>query len=677
MEFSALKLDDALWSRIEGLTAPQRAVAQLVALSPAPLRQAIVARAAGLHPRDFTTIAAQLRASNLVRTGGTRTTDRIEPYHDRIRETVVARLTRERKRELHRALATALEGENAVSVSATAADAEALTLHWREAGDLERARAYAKIAADHAWNALAFDRAAEWYAAALELTPKPERASDRALRLRLGEALGNAGRGALAAAELRKAAEGADASEALALQQLAVEQLLRSGHVDEGLDVAARVLSSVGMALPRSPFHALALLVFWQIVLRVRGFAYVKRDPATIPPLALMRIDACGSLGITLGLSDTLAAWFFSTRALVLALDAGDPRRIVYPMVAASAQSASGGGRTRARTDALVARAGAIAEESKDRKAAAWVLSAKGYAHYAAGELPIAIEIFTRAEEELRSCGAKGYEISSTQFFLTNALAIVGRLKECGARVPALIQDARERDDLFAAVNFRTGYSNQVWLVADDAGAARRHLADAMAIWSKRGFHVEHFYALLAGVNVALYVGDAEEASQLLAQSLPLYARSFLATVETIRIRIWQLRARCAFARIAAGLGDRGANLATARAMTAKIARERTGWAAPTAALLDATVAKLEGRGGVAIDRLEAARRGFAAEGLALDHAVASHCLGTLREERTDGANAALREGAQEWMRAQTVQRPDAFIAMLAPGFASSDERAA
>jgi len=140
--------------------------------------------------------------------------------------------------------------------------------------------------------------------------------------------------------------------------------------------------------------------------------------------------------------------------------------------------------------------------------------------------------------------------------------------------------------------------------------------------------------------------------------------------VETIRIRIWQLRARCAFARLGAGLGDRGTNLATARKMTAKIARERAGWAAPTAAFLGATVAKLEGQRELTIERLETARRGFGAEGLALDHAVASHCLGTLRANDTD---ATLVEDARSWMRAQTVRRPETFLAMLAPGFAPDD----
>jgi serine/threonine protein kinase len=659
---AALKLDDALWSRIEELAPVERTVAQLVAISPRPLSQEIVARAAEIHVREFVETAARLRASNLVRTGGARPTDRIEPYHDRVREVVVGRLADGSKRALHERLARALE-------PGQASDAEALALHWREAGFEANARKYAEIAAEHAWNALAFDRAAEWYAAAIDLASPEQRMEDRALRARLGEALGNAGRGALAAAALQSAAAGADTAEALELQRRAVDQLLRCGHVDEGLDVAARVLALVGMKLPRSPLHALFLLFFWRLAFLLRGARYVRRDPSRIAPRTLMRIDACSSLGSTLGLSDMVTGWLFSTRALLFALDAGDPGRIVYPMAAEAARSASGGKKTWRRTRARLDEATKLARESGDDKAIAWVLANNGYMHYAAGEYRVALGIIRRAEDALLTCGAKGYELSSTQFFLTNTLAILGRLKECSARVPALLQEACERDDLFAAVNHRTGHSNLAWLIVDEPDVARRHLADAMRSWSKRGFHVEHYFELIAGTSIALYVGDAEEANGLLTRSLPLYERSFLSRVQNVRLRIWLARARCALASVAAGAGDRDATLRLVRRMSRKIVAEESPWGPPSAALLGASVAKAEGDRALAVRLLRAAKAGFDAEGLELDAAVASHCLGTLL---TGDEGTALIERARRWMRAQTVKRPDRFVAMIAPGLVSS-----
>jgi tetratricopeptide (TPR) repeat protein len=651
-----LKLEDALWSRIEELTPSERIVAQLVALSSAALPQETIARAASLHPREFAEFAGKLRAADIIRTSGARMTDGIEPYHDRVREAVLARLADAPRRGLHERLATALE-------AGTTCDAEALAFHWREAGERDKARRYAATAAEQAWDALAFDRAAEWYAAAIELEPEGE--PDRALRVRLGEALGNAGRGSLASAALQSAAEGAEPAEALELQRRAVEQLLRAGRVDEGLAVAERVLALVGMKLPRSAVHALVLLLFWRLVLRWRGFDFVKRDPSLVPALTRMRIDTCGTLGTTLGMSETFAAWLFSTRALVLALEAGDPARIVYPMAAEAAQSASGGPKGRRRAAALLERAAGIARDSGDEKAASWVLALKGYARYAAGEFRDALAIFERAERALLACGAKGYEVSNTQFFLTNTLVIVGRLKESCARVPGLLQEALERDDLLAATSFRTGHSNLVWLVADDPSAARRHLTEAIASWSKRGFHVEHVYALFAAVNVSLYEGDVPEASRLIAENLPLYDRSLLSRLHTIRLRLWQTRARVALARVAAGTGEREEDLRLARRMARLIARERTRLSTPSADLILASVATLEGQRDAAMMLLRAAKADFEAEGLYLDALVASYGLGKLLPGEE---GSALTAAATRALTTQTVKRPEAFLRMLGPG---------
>jgi serine/threonine protein kinase/tetratricopeptide (TPR) repeat protein len=655
---SEVRLDDALWARIAELPPVEQTVAQLVALASSPLAQETVARAAELHARDFAPIALHLKASNFVRTGGTRATDRIEPYHDRVRETLVARLPEGRRRALHERLATALE-------EAKSADAEALALHWREAGSSPRAATYAKLAAEQAWNALAFDRAAQWYATTIELGVA-DAEEGRALHARLGEALGNAGRGAQAAAELQRAAGGADAHEAHDLERRAVEQLLRSGYIDEGLSAAERVLSVVGLKLPRSTLVAVVLLVFWRTMLLVRGLEYTKRDPRTISPAKLQRIDTCNAIGSALALTDTLAAWLFSTRALVLALGIGDPRRIVYPLASEGGHHASGGPKARRRSEEVLARAAAIAKDSGDDKAAAWVVAHTGYARYARGDYKDALELFLRAESSLQCCGAKGYEVAGTQFFLTNTLAILGRLEECCRRIPAHLAEARERDDLFAAVNFRTGFSNLVWLVADDPDSARRHLTEAMKSWSKRGFHVEHFYALLAGVNIALYVGDVAGASRLLEETLPAFNRSFFSRVQPGRLRLYTLRARVALARVRAGLGDREGDLRVAETMARHLARGGTGWSVPTAEAFTAAVARARGRNEEAVALLERARARFEDLDLALDVAIADYALG-----HTRGGEEGQRrkEDARRWLASQTIRDPERFAGMLAPGW--------
>src|SRR5439155_1314733 len=129
------------------------------------------------------------------------------------------------------------------------------------AGNRDRAAVYAASAADKAFAALAFDRAALLYERALELTSRgPVDLSP--LRARLGDALASAGR-CPAAAQAYLAAAGTGASEdALQYQRRAAEQLLISGHLDAGLEVIRTVLRSVGLELAPTPRRALLSLVW-------------------------------------------------------------------------------------------------------------------------------------------------------------------------------------------------------------------------------------------------------------------------------------------------------------------------------------------------------------------------------------------------------------------------------
>src|SRR3989442_972954 len=152
---------------------------------------------------------------------------RLELYHDRIRETLVAALAPQVAAGIHLRLAQCSEELLGLE------DPEALFEHYVAAGDRDRAAVYAARAADRAFAALAFDRAVLLYERALELTP-PGPADLSALRGRLGDALASAGR-CPAAAQAYLAAAGAGASEgALQYQRRAAGELLISGHPQAG-----------------------------------------------------------------------------------------------------------------------------------------------------------------------------------------------------------------------------------------------------------------------------------------------------------------------------------------------------------------------------------------------------------------------------------------------------------
>ena len=108
---------------------------------------------------------ALLRAGRLIRSTGRAETDEVETYHDRVRETVVARLEPDAARAHHHRLALVLEASGQ-------ADPEVLGLHFLGADLPERAAEFFVLAADEAAEMLAFERAAALYRRALEHQPR-------------------------------------------------------------------------------------------------------------------------------------------------------------------------------------------------------------------------------------------------------------------------------------------------------------------------------------------------------------------------------------------------------------------------------------------------------------------------------------------------------------------------
>src|SRR5690606_30902909 len=139
--------------------------------------------------------------------------DTIQCYHDRIRDTVLAQLGRDRLAQLHRTLADAL--------AAAGDDPELLAHHLHAAGALDEAFTAAVTAAERATEVLAFHRAAQPYERALAWAEPSARGAPpsrpdlsgeqrRSLLRRQADALALAGRSAEAAPVYASAAEGAD-----------------------------------------------------------------------------------------------------------------------------------------------------------------------------------------------------------------------------------------------------------------------------------------------------------------------------------------------------------------------------------------------------------------------------------------------------------------------------------
>src|SRR5690606_32338097 len=109
-----------------------------------------------------------------------------------------------------------------------------------------------------------------------------------------------------------------------------------------------------------------------------------------------------------------------------------------------------------------------------------------------------------------------------------------GELAELERRLDDHLEEARRRGDLYAEVNFATGYGNAVWLARDQPEAGRAELRAAIARWSRSGLHVQHWYAMRGEALIALYTGDTGAGRDCL-QRLPAVRRSLLRHNRAVR----------------------------------------------------------------------------------------------------------------------------------------------
>ena len=656
-----VRLDEALWDRIGRLDLRARELLTLAAVAGGTLPLDVATRAVGAGPSDINRLISILLGAFLVRIGGTGREEFVEPYHNRIRETVLGRLDPATAAALHGRIARALEASGRGELTA-------LAEHWRAAGDAARAVGYAIRAAEQAEQALAFERAALLYRMAVDLYPHGA-AERRAVLSRLGDALSRAGQGARAAEAYMAASDGAPAVDALDLGRRAAEGLLRAGYVDAGMAGLRAVLAAVGLEVPRTSEEALASLTFRRAQIRLRGLRFDERDAAAVPAEELTRIDVCWSAALALAIVDPIRGADFQALGLLLALKAGEPYRITralaFEAAYDAASSSAGDAPAVARVAELLRAAGEIAARIGNPHALGLARLAGGMAATFLGRFREAAESLDRADAILReACTGVAWERGAAQSFAVCALWYLGDVREFARRVPLYLQAAEERGDRYLATRLRSAQGNAYWLVQGDPEAALRNADEAIRSWSKAGFHLQLYFDLLARAHIGLYRGEGEATHRLLVERWPGLEGSLALRIQAVRVSMVYLRACAAIAAAHASAGAAGLLLEASRA-AASLDAEGAPWSAPLGVVLRAAIAGARGEAEIAAELLAEAARGFDAAGMALYAAAALCRLGELAPGGEAGAAA---DAARRWMRDQGIADPARMTAALIPG---------
>jgi tetratricopeptide (TPR) repeat protein len=649
-------LDGLIWDRVEQLTPDARRFLEIVAVAGRPLQAGSAYAAADLHQYTADPFLL-LRAAHFVRSTGPRLEDEIETYHDRVREAITSRLDPAALIDRHRRLALTFEATGHT-------DPETIASHFEQAGEAERAGAHYVRAADAAARALAFDRAARLYRAALRLRSDSAE-SMSPLQVRLGDALANAGRGYEAAQAYRQAGATQGGDTRLELRRLAATQFCVSGHVDEGRAIFRDLMRELGLRMPSHTVEILASLLWRRAWLGLRGLRFRPRQPAEVRRLDLLRLDLLWSVSAGLSGFDVVGVASLQTQGLLLALRTGEPRRLTQSLAWEAVLTGARGWRAAERCVALLEAAGQLAARADDPHAAGMLRLAAGWVAFFQLRLRDALRYSEEAERIFRDqCTGVWWELDMTRTMAAWSLVHCGEISELTRRGPIYLSDARARGDLFAATNLAAVVLPQLRLAGGDPDTAERDVEEAQALWPYKGFHIQHVAVLFTQVNISLYRGAGLAAWERITDRWPALRRSLQLQNQMARITMLDLRARSAIAAAAAGRDPDGL-LGRAERDARRIRGERVRWGDAFADRIVAGIAEVRGRPDLAAPRLEAAMGVLDELGLRLHAAATRRRLGQLLGGQR---GRELIQAAETAMQAQKIRDPGAITRMYTTG---------
>jgi serine/threonine protein kinase len=653
------RLEEVVHFRVKQLPVETRRTLEIIAVAGQPVATDTIRRALGSEFHESAITA--LRSAHLIKTRRDTAGERVETYHDRIRETISSQLPADVKGAHHHLLAHALE-------TAGHADPERLFVHYLGAGEEDAAGRYAVLAAGKACNALAFDHAASLYSMALNLNPGKNNTSPAALRAKLGDALANAGRAVESASSYLAAATDTDTPYGIELQRRACEQLLRSGHIDEGLRTLHQILGTIGIRLAKTPQRALCSLLLRQTQLLFRGLGFRERTESEIPLQELISIDTCWSVAVGLGMVDSIRGAAFHKHHLLRALKLGEPYRLARALALEVGYSATRGESNRRHTAKLVNITQALAERIGNPHAVGLATLTAGMAAYMEGRWRTARQLTDKAEATLlEKCTNVVWELANAQLFSLLSTYFLGDFQQLRDRFPRFLRNSEERGDLFSITSLRARIAYLLHLSADDAVRAREEVRLALGGWRNGGFHMQHLWGIFAETEIDLYCGDGATAYARLNGSWNQMKSSLLLRVQHLRILMLHLRARCA---VAAALQERDGRskarfLSAASRDASRLEREKGSWGVSVATLIWAGIASVEGQEDQALDSLQAAEGMFHNLDMGLYAASARRRRGELMGDRE---GLALINDADQWIEQQGIRNGIRITNMLAPG---------
>jgi serine/threonine protein kinase/tetratricopeptide (TPR) repeat protein len=637
--------------RVKSLAIHERIALELLAAAGRPVDARDLESVVGSDSHSLGLIRS-LRIKRMIRRLGDR--ERIEPFHDKIKETVLGLISPQRLARYCLSLAERIDGNS------DKRDVEFLANLYRRGGERQKAGQCYEAAAAIADSTFAFYRAIECYGYAIDLL-QPTGRHEKALRKGLGDALANASRSAEAAEQYLKAAAVDDSVERPKLQQLAALRYLTSGHVEEGIESLRKVLAHHGLPWPSNRMVAVIGLLTRSTYLRLRGLR-PRPSGGENKPQDREKLDACWAAAAGLSLVDPLRGSYYIAETLCRSLRMGSSATLPRDLAAYMGQVAIGGSRSRLSTYRVLRACREISSQHRDPYTKAMQFMARGIAALLRGQWSASLSCCDAATRWLSdpSCHGPTWEINTARTFALWSLQYQGNLVEVSRRQPELLRVAKESDDLFATLNFGTQVMAHLQLAGDQPSESLRRLEEDRSRLSDRGFFIQHHNYVLAKTFTLIYQHRGPEALATIDGQWQHYRHEFLSYIQQVRIDHQQVRVRALIAAAAQG-HDRDACLRRARQLIGSLRRERAAWATALAEAFHAACDQLEGRHDEARQGLYRAKQLLDRAGMRLFATAAQQHLA-----RRDDAGLAVVDST--W-RTLGVACGERMTQMMIPGF--------
>jgi len=670
---SPIVLDESIRWRVQQLPSDARTLLEVACVfgEPMPLglaRQAV--RLDALEPRTL----KRLENDFFARLRRGHASERLETFHDRVREAIVEGLEPTRRRELHLAVAEALER--------TDAGADQLVEHFREGGALAKAVSYAHDAAAQAYDGLAFERAASLLAF-IRTDGSPSDYERVALLVAEADALSNANRPLDAARRYLEAAEDAQDDDTIALEREAVTNLIEVGHVDDALSIVYRLSDATSLGVSQSRTRSVFVLLLRRARMRLKRWPRGDfADESEVEPSTHQQVETALALASALVFVDPITTASLLSKLGLLCLQARTRLHVAWAACFEAYVSGYG-----PRAQRLIERGWELAEACDDPALSRvldliWAVHVYNQAHFTDAltwsRAALAPVVETEPDFELATHAPRAGERSRFGFMRKVPRAIelwslfyLGRCKEFLHLVPLVMREAQREQSLLKQFLAGSLSHTLVGILTDrpEAGIADSERVNAAwdrALGGRISAHLEHWWLLTRG-EVALYRGEGTEARSVVEERWARVTGTLVFRfAPMVRYECWALRGRSAVAVLHQQLREGGA-LATrlvrdARGSARALGKLELRIAHGSAETIAAGLASLQGDRETAMSCLEAAIAIFDASETRLHLQAARHALGLLRGD----VNAVAK--VEEWMRSEGVVAPEKVAMWLAPG---------